>query len=164
MASKNTDQPASGGEAAPKGQVVTPDQKKTLLQRAEAGEKLPVGELAAITGNVVRRVNLPRITTVNNTTGATEVDHAASVFSTAHAVAATLHGWSGPQGHSHHSGAPMQLTLRDYQAALKAAEGPPEGYLTPIPHEAAFSPFAPPITLVTTKLERQPFPEKKASQ
>lgn len=156
MASKNTDQPASGGEAAPKAQVVTPEQKKTLEQRAEAGEKLTVGELAAVTGNI-RCVNLPRITTVNTETGATETDHAQTAFTPEHLAAATLHGW---KAHAHHSGKPMTLSLRDYKAALVAASKAPAGYITPCPHAAAFSEYAKPINLVTTALKKERFPKE----
>lgn len=141
------------------GQVVTPEQRKTLHDRAQAGEKLNVGELALVTGNLLRYRNLPTITTVNAKTGATEVDQQETGFSPRHMAAATLHGWGL---HRHHTGKSMELALKDYEAALKAADGPPEGFLTPVPHDAAFSPHAPPVVLVDTALQRQPF-TKKAS-
>src|SRR6187399_247431 len=116
MASKTAEIP-SESVAAPVGQTVTPEQRKSLEQRATEGEKLSVGELALVTGNL-RRVNLPSITTVNTKTGASETDFASTAFSAAHQAAATLHGWLQ---HAHHTSKSMELTQADYLAALKAA-------------------------------------------
>jgi hypothetical protein len=65
-----------------------------------------------------------------------------------HNAAGALHGWSL---HAYHTGKPLLLTVADYKAALKAAEGPAlkdgkvidpkaEPY---VPHKPAMSPHAP---------------------
>jgi hypothetical protein len=162
------EKPPEGGAppepTAPAPQVVTPTQAKSMAERAEAGEKLPVGELALVTGNL-RRVNLPTITTVNRDRsssdfGRSESDGQTSAYTAEHQAAATLHGWPL---HAHHTAAPMQLTLTEYRKALEAANTTPDGYLTPVPHAPAFSPHAVPVTLVTSALKREPFKPAKAS-
>lgn len=154
--------PAKPEPAKPAPQTVTPAQAKTLAERAETGEKLSVGELALVTGNL-RRVNLPVITTVNRDRssaayGRSEIDAQPTAYTAAHQAAATLHGW--PR-HSHHANRQMQLTLADYRKALAAASTTPDGYLTSVPHAPAFSPYALPVTLVTTALVRVQFDPTK---
>jgi hypothetical protein len=61
----------------------------------------------------------------------TRADWQQEGFAAEHAGAAMLHGW---REHAHHAGAPMQLTLEDYKAALKAINTSPAK-----PHPAALS-------------------------
>lgn len=55
-----------------------------------------------------------------------------------HAAASALHGWAE---HAYHEGKPMELSVEDYDAALKAIEAPgPSGDYEP--HKPAMSKHA----------------------
>lgn len=122
------------GSAPTGGKPAVEEQKpptKTLAERAEAGEKLTIAELAEATKNAY--AYRPFATMGGSSENATG-------YTPAHAAAAQLHGWNA---HSSHTADPLTLTLSDYKAALKAGSEAPKGKQTYEPHEAACSPYRP---------------------
>ncbi|MEN6535501.1 MAG: hypothetical protein ABFD89_17690 [Bryobacteraceae bacterium] len=99
--------PGGGGEPALNTQEKQP--AKTLEGLEKSDELLTPNELAALTGNTVAL-------TPNVTFGGAPPESVG--FSALHKGAAQLHGWAA---HEHHGKEPFALTLKDYQAALKAA-------------------------------------------
>lgn len=120
---KDVKPPSGGGGSAP----AEAQEKKepTLLERIEKGDELTPEELAQATDNAKPRV-AGRLAK-----GESPGD---LVFSVAHQAAAQLHGWAA---HNLHSTEPFKLTLKAYEAALKAALSGEK------PHEPACSKHLP---------------------
>lgn len=87
-------------------------------------EKVPVTELPRLTGHVLE-LKFPAKRTIPDA---------------AHEAASSLHGWAE---HAHHVGKPLELTRRDYEAALEAAAKPRKGERRLRPHQPALSPHCP---------------------
>jgi len=90
---------------------------------SDSGAVMTEAELALATGNATPAPNgFDRFSGVGSTVIQSLDENGKRVFyraSAAHAAAAQLHGWN-----EHDVSDPVRLTMRDYQAALKAAEKP----------------------------------------
>lgn len=96
--------PSGGGEPVPTTQAT-----KTLLERAQTGERFTPAQLAELTGNTITLKP-------NITFGGAPFESVR--YSALHQGAAQLHGWAA---HEHHGKEPFTLTLDQYIKALEAA-------------------------------------------
>lgn len=129
MPEDNTAAETPKAKVQPKGDAKPePEAKAVKPATIESGGKATVHDLAAHKGLVKEGFRQALVDGL----GTKRVD-----YDWRHNAAAALHGWGA---HEYHAGAPLELTLADYEAALKAVEEPNEKGLY-VPHKGARSEY-----------------------
>jgi hypothetical protein len=100
--------------------------EKTIAERADAGEKVSVNDLAVHLGHVKIEKREEKLEASDGNTK--------TITTWQHAAAAALHGWAQ---YEFDEGEPFELTREDYEAALKVA-GAPNAAGVYEPHEPAY--------------------------